>query len=163
MNEDHDFPPEWGWKRYEPAMREWIAQCARIIEVKKQGPIVDAQAQQLLSVHWRDIQEEKGRIPPTEEREKRGDEYIKCLDRLLKKAQADLRAGRLRNGQKHLSRRHLKLTSSPEGGFDLIGWNNARSKDSDSTLKTRIKNKLANVREDLEVKRQEQRRQRRRR
>ncbi|MCC5987214.1 MAG: hypothetical protein JJT95_05980 [Pararhodobacter sp.] len=162
MNEDHVFPPEWEWKRYEPVMREWMAQCARIIDEQKRVPEAQTHAHQMLSEHWRSDQEQRGHFPPFEEREKYGEKYIKCLDRLLKEAQDDLRAGRLRNGQEHLSRRNQRWTLQQQGAFDLTDWDNVRPEDLDQTLKTRIMNKLVNACEELEVKKLERRRRRRR-
>lgn len=162
MSEDHVFPPEWNWQRYEPVMREWMAQRARMIEEEKRGHIAELLEKEMLSETWRSDQELKGDFPPFAEREKYGDQYIQCLDRLLNEAQKDLREGRLRGGKEHLSRRNVRFAKQDLGVFDFNDWDNARPEDFKPKLKDRIKNKVTGTFEELEVKMLERRRRRHR-
>lgn len=164
MSGDHVFPPEWNWQRYEPVMREWMAQRARIDEEQKRGHVAETLEKEMLSENWRCDQDDKGEFPPFEERERYGDKYIKCLDRLYQEAQTDLRSGRLCGGFEHLSRRNVRLTREQQGHFDMSAeeFENARPKDFEQRMKDRIRNKIVDTVEQAEVKMLERRRRRRR-
>lgn len=162
MNDDHVFPPEWNWQRYEPVMREWMAQRARITAEKDRAHVAETLDKQRLSENWLEDQIDRGDFPPLEEREKYGDEYMKCLDRSFKEAQADLRAGRLRGGREHMSRRNVRYTQQQDGRFDLKDWDNVRPEDLEQRLKDKVRNKITDTVENLELKVMERHRRRRR-
>jgi hypothetical protein len=156
MQEERAFPKEWKWDRYEPVFREWMAQCARLIDGTDKLSEKEHKAHHMLSELWRREQVDKGRLPPNELRN--SDEYIFYLDRILTKAKADLRDGQLKLGMEHL-KLGKRIMDDPVKVMRQLSGEGGDSKPA----RPRFRDKIAGVRDKNETELHERKRRRHRR
>lgn len=161
MSEKNIFPPEWNWERYEPAVREWMAQRARVIEWCAKPPIKKVRLNHTLSELWRREQEDKGLLPPEEQTQ--SEECIACIERVLEKAQEHLTNGRLKNGLDHIAQ-YEKIRKDPDSAIaETVGVDDPDEYDRRKPLVARMAHNVENFRLECEIRIQDHVHRRRRR
>lgn len=156
MKEERVFPKEWKWDRYEPVFREWMAQCVRIIDAQDRVSEKENKANHMLMGLWLSKQEDSGRLPPPELRD--SDEYIFYLDKIFTKAQQDLRNGKLKIGLEHL-KLGKKIMDDPVRVMREFSGEEHDPKPA----KERFRDRIADIRDNIETKLHERKRRRHRR
>lgn len=96
------FPPEWGWEKYAPAMREFAAQIARhSTALERLSPLEQEANNKLIGLWWgRAIDD--GRLPTFDERTNHEDQYLEILGSLVDHAKQKLEQGTLAIGVENL-------------------------------------------------------------
>lgn len=121
------FPKEWGWERYEPAVREQAAQCTR----RECGRGSLTQNEELhitrLMIAWDDRQVRAGLLPSIEQREKKGQPYRDIFASLENAAWDALKEGRLDKG----GLAHWGLEKDPKSPPERQTGGRPRKRDAD--------------------------------